>query len=827
MHDLTFLLLFLFLIVVSYIFILVSVIRSATRTKILIKNQTNMLRELSTLKLGLLNKSEEPTPKTEATVKEKITEEMPVVKACPKEIPTVKAALQSPVIEGPKPTTPPQTFVKENSPAIPKEPGKIKQVFIDIKDWLLVGDKYRSVGVSKEYAIASNWLARLGIMILVLGIAFALRYSYVHGLVSHQIRVIASLITGILMTIFGLKQNGKKYELLGHGLLGAGITTLYFSVFSATNLYHLIAPTLGIGCMVLVTIACGVLSVKFNSKLVAILGILGGYLTPILLSTGSQNLGGLYSYMLLIGLGVLGITIYRNWYLVRALGFVCHWLIVTITLTVSYVEGTYHSFGLIMALMISFFLLFSFNACFYQIRKQIHSTILEIVGLFLNSAIFTIIATGLVIDHFKDYRYGAAVMLGLAIFYIGCSNVILRRKNSDRGLVLTFLAFSGFYTAMALPFLLSAGWLTVSWSLQALIMLWLSRKLNNRFLQTISYIVYVITFVSLISTFQNLYQTRIGGGVTIPIQDLLRTTLSHLLQIGIPVVSFFLAKKMITADIKSSPLATDATNDMPEKLFLSKNLVTLILQASFVVFVFLFSIIEVGRFFQNTYAPMLIPAINAVVVCLAVYFLIQVRKTAHPLILTLLNLLLGLLVLKILFFDSISGWNLSEHLVYGSNYYLEDGLMRLLNFGMLTAILVFLIKLPNLKGSAFAIISNFFSFVTLATPLIFLTLEVKSIMNTMVPAFQVGAVSLVWAIYAVTMLAFGVIKSQKSLRYLALILFAITTLKVFIIDLEHLGEFWRIIAFIALGIIIFFGSFIYIRYQHLFSTIQENTTDEN
>lgn len=814
-------------ITLSYIYIVITIGVLNKRSQVQQKIQALLLKEIREIKLALLD--DETVPKA------KISDTVEVTVECTKKavvpISTVKETVipvQPAVVEQVLKPAPVINQTQKKSPTTPKAPGKVKQVFIDIKDWLLVGDKYRSEGVSKEYAIASNWLARLGIMILVLGIAFALRYSYVHGLVSHQIRVIASLITGILMAVFGLKQDGKKYELLGHGLLGGGITTLYFSVFSATNLYHLISPTLGIGCMVLVTITCGILSVKFNSKLVAILGILGGYLTPVLLSTGSHNIGALYCYMLLIGLGVLGITIHRNWYLIRGLGFTCHWVIAIGALVKTEISGTYYSFGLIISLLTIFFLLFSFNACFYQLRKNIHSTILEIVGLFLNSAVFTVIATTLIVNHFNnDYRYGAFVMIGLAIFYIICSNVILRRKNSDRGLVLTFLAFSGFFTAMALPFLLSAGWLTVSWSLQALITLWLSRKLNNRFLQGVSYVVYVITFISLISTFQNLYHTNSGAFNVADLKSLLLSSLSHLIQIGIPVFSFLLAKKMLVAEIKSSPLATEAINDIPDKLVLNKNTVGLILQSVFVVFIFTLSMTEVFRIFDHIYPAMLIPATNLVVILLASYLLFQVKKTTSPIASTLLNLVIAILVLKVLFVDSFFGWNLSAHFIYGPTYSVQDGIMRLLNFGMLTVVLVNLINLPTLKKSALNFIAHFFSFVTLFVPFIFLTLEIKSIMHVRVPAFEIGVVSLVWALYAITMLAFGIIKSKPMLRYLALALFALTTLKVFTIDLENLGEFWRIVAFLCLGIIIFFGSFIYIRYQHLFSINPEDSHREN
>ena len=86
---------------------------------------------------------------------------------------------------------------------------------------------------------------------------------------------------------------GTLYHLLGQGLIGGGIATLYFSVFAAVSFYHLIDAYPAFALMALVTVAAGVMAVRFDSLLIAVLGIIGGYGTPILLSTGEVNFVGL------------------------------------------------------------------------------------------------------------------------------------------------------------------------------------------------------------------------------------------------------------------------------------------------------------------------------------------------------------------------------------------------------------------------------------------------------------------------------------------------------------------------------------------------------
>src|SRR5262249_3349902 len=156
---------------------------------------------------------------------------------------------------------------------------------------------------------------------------------------------------------------GKKYGVMGQGLMGAGLATLYFSAFAATNMYHLVEQMPGFAAMAVVTVLAGFIAVRFNSMLVAVLGIIGGYGTPVMLGSAAVNFPGLFGYLLVLGIGVLGICYWKNWPLVNYLSFFATYAIFFAAMRA---YSSTH-FVEVMPFLVAFFVLFSTMIFLYKV----------------------------------------------------------------------------------------------------------------------------------------------------------------------------------------------------------------------------------------------------------------------------------------------------------------------------------------------------------------------------------------------------------------------------------------------------------------------------
>jgi len=137
--------------------------------------------------------------------------------------------------------------------------------------------------------------------------------------------------------------------------MGGGLAILYFAVYAAANFYHLIEPIPAFALMGLVTVLAGGIAVRFNSILVAVLGIIGGYATPMMLPSSAFNFPELYGYMLIWESAVLGLCYWKNWPLVNYLSFVATYALYFVSMQ-AYDVTHFHE---VMPFLCSFFILFS------------------------------------------------------------------------------------------------------------------------------------------------------------------------------------------------------------------------------------------------------------------------------------------------------------------------------------------------------------------------------------------------------------------------------------------------------------------------------------
>jgi uncharacterized membrane protein len=215
---------------------------------------------------------------------------------------------------------------------------------------------------------------------------------------------------------------------------------LYFAVFAAGNLWHLVSVPIAFALMSLVTLLAGGIAVRFNSILVAVLGIIGGYGTPIMLSTGVVNFPGLYGYMLVLGIGVLGLCYWKNWPLVNYLSFAATYVLFFASMRDYDVSHLWE----VMPFLTAFFVLFSTMTFLYKIVNKSRSNLLDLLALLVNAGVYYAVSYRLV-DQLYGSKWVAAVTLSLAAFYTAHMFYFMMRRLVDRDLLVSFIGLAAFF----------------------------------------------------------------------------------------------------------------------------------------------------------------------------------------------------------------------------------------------------------------------------------------------------------------------------------------------------------------------------------------------
>ncbi len=167
--------------------------------------------------------------------------------------------------------------------------------------------------INWERFMGVNLFAWIGGFVLFLATAFFVKYSIDNNLISPEIRVAVGSLLGISLLIGGLQLSLKQYRVTAQTLCSTGILILYADVFASYSFYHFIEVTAAFLLMIAVTAVAFLLAVRLDAKVVAILGVLGGFFTPSLLSTGQDNPLGLFSYIFILDAGLIAIALRKKW----------------------------------------------------------------------------------------------------------------------------------------------------------------------------------------------------------------------------------------------------------------------------------------------------------------------------------------------------------------------------------------------------------------------------------------------------------------------------------------------------------------------------------
>lgn len=144
-----------------------------------------------------------------------------------------------------------------------------------------------------ENIIGGKLLNRVGILVLLLGMAYFLKFSFDNNWINETGRIIIGLVAGISLLVAGDFAMNKRYNYFSQGLSGGGIAVIYLTVFAGTNFYHIFNPFISFTILAFTALAGGILAVRQNAYGVALLSTLGGFMSPFLI--GSRDPQPLHS----------------------------------------------------------------------------------------------------------------------------------------------------------------------------------------------------------------------------------------------------------------------------------------------------------------------------------------------------------------------------------------------------------------------------------------------------------------------------------------------------------------------------------------------------
>ena len=317
------------------------------------------------------------------------------------------------------------------------------------------------------WIVGGNTLARIGVVLLFIGVGFLLKYAVEHVQVPISLRLADIALGGVALLVIGwrLRVGRRAYAMV---LQGGGVGVLYLTVFASLRLYELVSPLAAFGLLVSISTLSSWLAVRQDAISLAALAVAGGFLAPILTSSQSGNHVMLFSYYALLNAGILGIAWFKAWRVLNLLGFAFTFLVGTFWGVTRYRP---ENFATTEPFLILFFLFYVAIAVLYALRRSVEVRDYVDAGLVFGTPL---VAAGLQSALVRDIEYGMAFSaLAMSALYLILGRFLYTRRRDDiRLLVESFLALGVVFATLAVPLGLDARWTSATWAIEGAAIVW-------------------------------------------------------------------------------------------------------------------------------------------------------------------------------------------------------------------------------------------------------------------------------------------------------------------------------------------------------------------
>lgn len=331
------------------------------------------------------------------------------------------------------------------------------------------------IRVIRDYFTGGNTLVRVGIIILFFGVAFLLRYVAEHSHVPIEFRLSGVAAGAIVLLALGWRLRTKRpgYAL---ALQGGAVGILYLTVFAGLRIYSVLPAGGAFALLVVLAAFSAALAILQNSQSFALLAVSGGFLAPVLASSGQGSPVVLFSYYAILNAGILAIAWFKAWRPLNLAGFLFTFVIGTAWGVLSYKPPLWATTE---PFLILFFLFYVAIAILFAFRQPP-----ELRGYVDGTLVFgtPMVAFGLQSGMLHDSRFALAYSaLAVSALYLVIATVLHRGgRQSHRLLVEAFMALGVLFLTLAVPLALDGRWSAATWALEGAALVWIGCRQDRK-----------------------------------------------------------------------------------------------------------------------------------------------------------------------------------------------------------------------------------------------------------------------------------------------------------------------------------------------------------
>ena len=635
-----------------------------------------------------------------------------------------------------------------------------------------------------------NLLGKIGIVTLVAGIGFFVKYAIDQDWINEIGRVSIGILTGVIIISLAHYLH-KKYSVFSAILTGGGISVLFITITLAFREYELFDQTLAFVLLSLITVFSVLLSLLYNRKELALFSLLGGYASPLMVSTGSGNYIVLFSFILILNTGMLLISMRKRWTAIKIVSFVSTAVFYFAWLLLNF-KYEYLGASVFASL---FFVQFYIVAIFDHLLSGKKLTPLQLFFVLGNN--MALLTAGYYIFNGFEANYLGLITILIAAVNACIMIALLRNSKIDKNMIYMLIAVVLSLISLAVPIQLKGHVITMFWAAEAVIITWLWQKTRIKIFNTGLRFIHILICLSWMIDIYNNYNHYTVEELPIIFNRMFITGIVIIIS---QIACYFILRK-----------------ESSEKAFMKVLVVISWITAYFVPF------FEIKYHFEAVdinYIPITV-LFAWTITYLAI--LIQVHQKRLPKNLTIWGAIITIGV-SALFILNVINW--LRYIIF--SYDSEPHTWFLLHYLILPGLIyIFYYVVRNIR------LSGNFTAASWITAFLGVIITLSEADNTLIQVWgtqenyhsilhdmHTFGYPILCGLIAMLFMIWGLQKKEIILRKISLTFFGIIILKFYLIDVWRMSPPGRILSFVVLGIILLLVYF-------LLQKIKGLVTDEN